>query len=200
MRYRPTMRLPRLGSSKLVSTWILITLAVSIVAMLDPGHVHEWAALAPERIWHGQLWRLVTWPLVEDGVTGLVLTCVTIYKFGGDLAHRWGERRLRRFMLQIIVAGGIVATLGALVSDYAWNMHRCGGWVVSDALVIAWARQYPSSTLQLYGFLELGGQRLVYFTIGVTCLIAFSYSPFYYAPELVACLVAAWYPRDFLAR
>lgn len=195
------MRLPRLGSSKLVSTWILVTLGASVVAMLDGGLVYEWAALAPERIWHGQVWRLVTWPLVEIGPLGLVLTCVTIYKFGGDLAHRWGERRLRRYMLQIVVAGGIVATLGALVSPYAWSMHRCGGWVVSDALLIAWARQYPSSTLRLYhGMLELGGQRLVYFTVGVTCLIALAYSPFYYAPELVACFGAAWYPRDFLAR
>lgn len=195
------MRLPRLGSSKLVSNWILITLAASVTAMLDGGFTYEWAALAPERILHGQVWRLVTWPLVEPGPVGIVVTCISIYKFGGDLAPRWGDRRLRRFMIEIVLASGIIATLGALISEHGWNMHRCGGWVVSDALVIAWARQYPSSTLRLYyGMLELGGQRLVYFTVGVTCLIALSWSPFAYAPELVACFAAAWYPRDLLAR
>lgn len=194
------MRLPRVGSSKLISNWILVTLVASIVAMLDGGFLDEWAALAPERIWHGQVWRLVTWTLVEPGPIGIVVTCVSIYKFGGDLAPRWGDRRLRRFMLQVVLAAGIIATLGALVSDHAWQMHRCGGWLVGDTLVIAWARQYPTYTIRLYGFLEVGGPRLVYLTIGVTVLFAIAYGPFVHAPELVACVAAAWYPRDFLAR
>lgn len=195
------MRLPRFGSSKLVSTWILVTLAMSIVALIDGGWIEDRAALAPERILHGELWRLLTWPLVEPSPIGLAITCVSIWKFGGDLAARWGDRRLRRYMIHLVVAGGVVATLGALLSDHAWNMHRCGGWVVGDALVIAWARQYPDATLRLYyGMLELGGQRLVWFTLGFTCLVALASSPFVMAPEIVACVGAAYYPRDWSAR
>ena len=146
------------------------------------------------------MWRLLTWPLVELGPIGLALTLASIYKFGGELAPRWGDRRLRRFILQLVIAGGVVASLGALVSDHAWNMARSGGWAVCDALVISWARQYPLSKIRLYGFLELNGQKLVIFTAGVTVLIAISSSPFVMAPELVACLGAALYPRDWLSR
>ena len=192
--------LPRLGTSKLVTQWLAVTLVASLIAMLDGGWLVRWTALEPDRVWHGQVWRLVTWPLVELGPIGLVMTLASIYKFGGELAPRWGDRRLRRFMLQIVIAGGVIASLGALVSDHAWNMVRTGGWAVSDALVIAWARQYPTSSLRFYGFLELNGQKLVIFVAGVTCLIAISTSPFVWAPELVACLGAALYPREWLGK
>jgi len=193
--------LPRIGSSKLVSNWILLTLAASIVALLDGGWLADLVGLQPERVFHGHVWRIVTWALVAGGPMGIIATCLSIYKFGGELAPRWGERRLRRFILQVILAAGVVTTLGALISDHAWNMSRTGGWAISDALVIAWARQYPTSTLVLYhGLLELRGQQVVWFTAGVTILIAVATNPFVMMPELVACLLAAYYPRSWLAR
>jgi membrane associated rhomboid family serine protease len=190
--------LPRLGSSKLVSTWILLIFALSVVGMLDGGFLYSWLALEPDRVWRGQVWRVLTWAFIESSPMGIIFTLITIYKFGGDLAPRWGDRRLRRFMLQIIVAGGVVASVGALVSDHAWNMARTGGWAISDALVIMWARQYPTYTVHVYNYLELGGQKLVWFTVGVTVLLAAGSSPFVYAPELVACFGAMMYPREWL--
>lgn len=192
--------LPRLGSSKVVSTWILVTLVASIVAMASGGRLAAFTALAPERIWHGEVWRLVTWPLIDLSPYSLVVTCVSIYKFGGELAPRWGERRLRRFALHIVIAAGVVTSLGALLSPHAWHMSRTGGWAISEALVIAWARQYPAATLRLYGMIELGGRRLIAFTVGFAILTAIASSPFVMAPELVACLAAAYYPRAWLAR
>ena len=192
--------LPRIGSSKLVSTWILATLTASIVAAVDGGWLEYWVALAPEKIWRGEIWRLVTWPIVELGPMSIIFTCAAIYKFGGELAPRWGDRRLRRFMLEIVIAGGAVTALGAWLSDDAWQMYRCGGWAVSDALVIAWARQYPNATLTLHGLLTLSGQQLVMVTVGVTVLIAIYTTPFVVAPELVACFGAALYPRGLLHR
>ncbi len=192
--------LPRIGSSKLVSTWILVTLGASIFSMLGAGWLASWAALEPSEIWHGQLWRLVTWALVEAGPYGLAITIVSIYKFGGELAPRWGDRRLRSFMLQLVIAAGVVTALGALVSDRAWHMSRCGGMAVGDALCIAWARQYPTAQIRVYGLLTLSGKQLIVATAGFTILMAVAYGPFAMAPELVCCLGAACYPRAWLSR
>ncbi len=191
---------PRIGPSKLVSTWILVTLSASVVAMVDGGRVASWTALEPDRIWRGEVWRLVTWAFVELGPTGLILTCLSIYKFGGELAPRWGERRMRRFALHVILAAGVGTALAAVLADHAWHMVRWGGWAITDALVIAWARQYPNATLQLYGLISLGGRQLIGFTVAVTILMAIASSPFVMAPELIACLAAAYYPRAWLAR
>lgn len=191
---------PRLGSSKLVSTWIAVTLGASIVAAVDGGWLARWAAFAPSRIWRGEVWRLATWAFVEPGALGLVLTCASIYKFGGELASRWGDRRLQRFMIEVLGGAAVVTTLLALVVGDAWYMHRLGGWAVGNALVIAWARQYPERCLALYGLLQLQGQRLIVVVIAITGLFAIFRGVFPMTLELLVCAAAYWYPAARLAR
>jgi len=190
---------PRLGSSKFVTRWILVTLASSIVATLDGGWLASWAALAPSRILHGEVWRLATWPLIEAGPLSLVLTCAAIYKFGGELAVRWGDRRLRRFIGAIVV-GAAVLTCGLAAIAGGAHLERLGGWAVTDALVIAWARQFPERTLVLYGLVAVRGRELVAVTLGIAILIAIYVGPIAMAPELIACSAAATFPRTLLRR
>lgn len=191
--------LPRLGSSKLISTWIWITLVASIAAAVSGG-LMEWAALAPARIWRGEVWRLVTWAFVEPGALSLILTCASIYKFGGELAPRWGDRRLRRFMIEILGGAAVVTALLGLVSTEVWHRGYLGGWAVCDVLVIAWARQYPDSVLVLYGMVQLSGRNLITAVIAITCTYALFAGPLAMAPELLACAAAYSYPGAWLAR
>ena len=189
--------MPRLGSSQLVSRWIVATLAISIFSVLDGGFLWRWAALAPHDVFRGQLWRLVTWSLIEPTPLSLVLTCVVIYKLGGELAIRWGDRRLRRFVLHIVVGAGIATCLLAALFG-ARHLHRVGGWAISEAIVIAWARQFPNAPLVLYGLLVVRGQQLVRITVAFAILMALYYGPINMAPELFATAAAALYPREWL--
>jgi len=189
---------PRLGASKLVSRWLIATLVLSLLAAVDGGHVASWAALAPDRVWRGELWRLVTWMLVESHPVSLLLTLAAIYRLGGELAARWGDRRLRRFVAEIVIATGLATCLlGTLPGAYVF---RLGGWAVADLLVIAWARQFPERTLVLYGLVHLDGQRLVAVTIGIAIVFAVYFGPIAMAPELAACAAAAAYPPGRLRR
>jgi membrane associated rhomboid family serine protease len=190
--------LPRLGSSVLISTWIWITIAASIAAALSGG-VMQWAALAPARIWRGEVWRLVTWVFVEPGALALILTCASIYKFGGELAPRWGDRRLRRFLLEILGGAAAATALLGLISAEVWHRQYLGGWAVCDVLVIAWARQYPDSILVVHG-LRLNGRNLAAAVIAITCVYALFAGPLAMAPELLACVAAYSYPGAWLAR
>jgi membrane associated rhomboid family serine protease len=191
---------PRLGSSKLISRWLLVTIVASIFAALDGGWLASWASLAPSRVWHGQVWRLFTWPFVEPGPMSLVFTCVIIYKLGGDLAVRWGDRRLRRFMLAIVLFAGVGTCMLAALAR-ATYLERLGGWAVSDVIVIAWARQFPEQALALYyGLLVVRGRQLVRITVAVAIVFAIYFGPITMAPELLACAAAAAYPRSLLRR
>jgi membrane associated rhomboid family serine protease len=148
---------------------------------------------------HGELWRLVTWPLIEHSPLQLIFTCAAIYKFGGELAIRWGDRRLRRFALEIVVAAGVITCLLALVTGSGY-LVRTGGWALTDALVIAWARQFPNATIVLYYVLPLHGRRLITVTLAATVLYALAYGPVWMGPELCACLLTVAYPRGLLRR
>jgi membrane associated rhomboid family serine protease len=191
--------LPEQRTSEFVTQWMMVTLAASLFAWLDGGWLASIASLAPAKVFHGQVWRLVTWPLVDMGPISLVLTCVAIYKFGTELAVRWGDRRLRRFVLQVVVAAGVFTCVVAAITGQQF-IHHLGGWAISDLLVIAWARQFPDRPLVLYGLLTVRGQQLIYFTLGVTALFALRGGFVAYAPELAACAIAAAYPTQLLRR
>jgi hypothetical protein len=192
--------LPRLGTSRLISTWIWITLIASIAAVIDGGFVVGWTALAPARVWRGEVWRLVTWVFVEPGPLCLITTCVCIYKFGSDLAYRWGERRFRRFLIEVLGGAAVVTVVLALVSSAAWRSYHLGGWAVSDALVIAWARQFPDSPVVIYGVIRVNGQNLIRLVIAITAVYAVFGGLFVWAPELLVCAAALWYPKARLAQ
>lgn len=192
-----SLKLPRLGSSPLISQWLLATIGLSILAQLDGGWIVSKLALIPSRVWLGEVWRLVTWPLIELGPVSLLLTCLVIFRFGSDLATRWGERRFQRVMLQIVVAAAVITVLVSAIADVS-RLARVGGWAVSDALMILWARQFPTQSIVLYGMLTLNGRKLIQFTIGFTALYAIYYSPVAMAPELAACALAYYYPRRWL--
>src|SRR5262245_9540682 len=167
----------RLGSGKFVTRWLGITVAASIVAVADGGWLASWMSLAPDRIWRGELWRLVTWPLIELGPVSLVFTCLAIYTFGGDLAVRWGDHRLRRFVGRIVIAGAVATCVLAALTG-AGDLRRLGGWACADALVIAWARQFPDRPLRIYyGLLELRGRQLITFTLGSAVVFALYNGP-----------------------
>ena len=188
------------GSSKLVARWIALTIAASLVAAVDGGWLASWATFAPSRIWRGELWRLVTWVFVEGSPFQLVLTCVVIYHFGGQLLPRWGERRLRRFLLEVLGGSAVVSALLALILPDLWFSYRFGGWAVADALVIAWARQYPDSTLIVYGLLRLRGCELIKITVGITAVYAAFAGIFAWSLELCVCAAAYYYPPKRLMK
>jgi membrane associated rhomboid family serine protease len=190
----------RPGSSKLVARWIALTVAASVIAAIDGGWLATWTTFAPSRIWRGEVWRLVTWVFVEGSPFQLLLTCVAIYHFGGELLPRWGERRMRRFLLEVLGGSAAIAAVLALVSRDLWFSHRFGGWAVADALVIAWARQYPDSTLVLYGLLRLRGRELIRIVVGITAVYAVFAGIFTWSLELVVCAAAYWYPGQRLGR
>ncbi len=179
--------------------WIVVTLVASGVAAVDGGWLASWVALAPSRIWHGEVWRLVTWPVVQPGPISLVLTCAAIFKLGGDLAASWGDRRLQRYIGQIVVATAIATSAVAAIAG-AGHLSRLGGWAVIDALVIAWARQFPGRLLVLYGMVALQGSELVAVTVGISIVFAVYLGPLIMAPELFACGVAAAFPTGLLRR
>lgn len=178
-----------------IARWMAITAIVSVIGWLDGGLVWRWLTLAPGRVWHGEVWRVVTWIFVEPSPSSLVFTLLVIYRFGGELLPRWGARRLVRFLAEVLLLAALVTCALAWVSDTVWTSARDGGWAVCDVLVIAWARQYPYAPFSLYGMITIRGKELVTFTVGFVVLCAVAWGPLAVIPELVAVAAAALYPR-----
>jgi membrane associated rhomboid family serine protease len=139
-----------------------------VIVLLGLGTLVGWitglgpvAALVPDLILRGQLWRLVTWAFVQGrgDFLGLLFAGLVIWSMGSQLAYAWGERQfLARFLL-IAVGASAGATLLALIWEPA-NQPHLGVWPVANALLLAWAMLYPTQQVSIWGVLPLTGKTL----------------------------------------
>jgi membrane associated rhomboid family serine protease len=176
----PLVREMKLGPfrmPRIIALLILATGIASILAAMGARSGAPWFAadtvLRGSEIWRGELWRLATWALLDLSVLGLVFACLTLYWFGSDLVRHWGDRRFLAFFFGIAAAAGaLTALLGRLLWTALEGFPYAGGWVVADAIVVAWGLLFPGREIRLYGVIRLTGRHLVWVTVGLTVLYA----------------------------
>lgn len=134
-----------------VGTTVLWTM-LSVVAMLfgaammrtTQSHV---LVLDPERILHGEIWRVVTWPFAYPGGVGFwpVLTVVMFWYFGKDLEeHLLGRSRMLQFVLSVTVIFAVVAVaIQAIFGDAAAVVDPYGLSTVQLVVLLAWIAEWP---------------------------------------------------------
>jgi membrane associated rhomboid family serine protease len=172
---------------------VSLTLALSLFAVIDArqgGALWYHLALLPDAVWRGQIWRLVTWPFVIGHPLTLLYTCVALYVFGSDLAVAWGVRRYLRTAATVVLAAGAGTCLIALLVADARGLPYLGGMALADAVVIAWARQFPDQPVLAYFVLLVRGPTLVAVVVAATLVFAAYLGVTWMMPELLAVAAA----------
>src|SRR5712691_1624364 len=72
-------------------------------------------ALTPERVFAGELWRLVTWTFLELHPLGMIFACLLLALIGRDLSSAWGHWRFVGVYLGFAVAVGVTTCLIGLL-------------------------------------------------------------------------------------
>lgn len=184
--------------SPTVAALLAATFALSLGGALTEGFGA--LALVPARVWRGEVWRLVTWVFALPSPETLVATAVGLYWFGGELAERWREPGLRRFVGAIVGVTSVGTLTLTALAPAAQHLPYLGGWALGDALLIAWALEFPDRRLRVYAVLSIGGPPLAYGVAGLTALAAVYFGPLVMLPELLAAMTAlAWMSASRLA-
>jgi membrane associated rhomboid family serine protease len=184
---------------------LLLSLVVGLsllVAFGDrhAGSVFELTALAPSQVWHGQVWRLATWPFIEPGPLALIFTCLFIYWFGRDLAEEWGSRRFLLVFGGVMLAAAVATCLIALVDASVMPQTYLGGWALTTAMVVAWGLWFPTRVVRIYFILPITGFWLAWLTIAITVVYAVYAGWEGFLPELTGeAGILAWLFRRSLA-
>lgn len=186
--------LSRLGSSKLISRWVVTMVAVTLIALIDHGWLHRWLTLEPAMIWRGQLWRLVTWLVVPSGIGGAALVCICLYRFATDLAEDWGDARLLSYVLVVGATAAAGTALCGLVSDVVWHSRHIGSSAVWSLVLIGWCRTYPDGAIEYHDALRVTGRKRYLSILALTGLIIVIEGPLMAIPELLTCAIACCYP------
>jgi len=168
---------------------VSVTLALSLLSAID-GALWYQLALLPDAVWRGQIWRLVTWPFAIGHPLTLLFSCVALYVFGSDLAVTWGVRRYLRTLAAVVLIAGVGTCLVSLLVPDARGLPYLGGMALADALVIAWARQFPDQPVMAYFVLLVRGPALVGVVVAATLVFAAYLGVTWMMPELIAVAAA----------
>lgn len=175
---------------------LLLTL-VGVAGMRNGFPLLAWVGLAPAAVWHGQVWRLVTWIFFDPGLNPLSLLfwAMMLLMFGRDLCDAWGWRRFTRVYLGIGVVAGVVTCLIALAWGAVMGADYMHTWPVVNALVIAWALMFPTRQILFSLVIPVSGKALVWITVGFTVFFALLYGIDRFVPNLVALAAIFAYMR-----
>jgi len=177
MRHEPvSFGFPRPGKA-LIGVMVAVT---CIWVMFGVGL--NWAGasagvLAPfigdaSKVLHGQVWRLVTAPLIHSpGDPGhLLMTLLGLYFLGTSLEERWGVRRTLAFLLgSAVFAFALQVVIGALVPKLGQQVFY-GGLGMVEAVAVAWALAHRHATVRLFFVLPVSGTMLLVFVFVMSVL------------------------------
>lgn len=157
-------------------------------------------ALLPDKVWSGQVWRLVTWPLANGFEQRLLWTAVAVallWYFGSRLEEQIGRIRMTVLLGALIVFPGII---GALL-----DLPQAGIRSIEIAVLLIFIAEYPN--IRFFFGIPAWVLGLVYVVTDVLQISADGTSDqllFYLASLVIAALAARavgmltaypWIPR-----
>ena len=154
---------------------LALTITCSLVAAFGNRKwvaLFEMGALVPGRVLNGEVWRLVTWSVIEPRPFGLIFTCLFLYWFGSDLAKEWGSRRFFLVYGAVALAASVGTCLVALGDGTVHDRMYLGSLAVSEALTVAWGLWFPSRVIRIYFVIPIKGIVLAWGTVALTVAYA----------------------------
>jgi membrane associated rhomboid family serine protease len=118
---------------------------------------------------HGQLWRLVTAPLLHppQAVWGVIFSVLVLYFFATPLYERWGARRLYLFLFGCAAFAFAVESIAHAflpgITAEVWG----GASVMADAALVAWALGAPGGHVLFMFVLPLRPMVMVALVAGI---------------------------------
>ena len=93
----------------------------------------------------GRLYQLLTYPLVQVGLTGLLFDCLVVWFIGSELERIWGGKTYFKFLLASMLSAGLFYLLFSLL--FATRFPLVGMTGISYALLFAYAVLFPNRIL-----------------------------------------------------
>lgn len=142
--YRDNQPLTQIGRLPVYGTTIVvaaIAVGVLISALAGYGVAAAILAFEPNSFWrHGQVWRALSYLMVEQIDFFTIFNLLFIYGFGRDCEQEMGRRRYFAFLGLLVVTPLLLATLLWLVG---FDGGVIGSTHLAIGLVIAFATIYP---------------------------------------------------------
>jgi membrane associated rhomboid family serine protease len=146
----------------------------------------ELGALAPAWVLRGEVWRLLSWSVIEPSPLSLLFACLILYWFGRDLAAEWGSRRFLFVYLGVALVAAVGTTLLSLVDPSVLAQTYVGSWPLAEAITVAWGLWFPDRIIRVYLVIPIRGLVLAWGTVALTVVFAIYAGWERFVPNLLA--------------
>jgi len=152
-----------------VTRGVLAATAAGYLLTLFVPAAASFLALLPGALLAGEVWRLVTYPLVNISIFSVLWDLLLVWSFGSEVEPRWGSRRFAVFLL---LASASAAVLGVATAWLLPASHFGGGSGFAPplvALIVAWTLEGPTLPTNFFGVLPM--TRLGFAAIALTLVV-----------------------------
>jgi len=138
-----------------VTRGTLVLTVLGYLATLFPALPVGLLTAVPDRIVPGgELWRLVTYPIVNVGIVSVLFSLLLLWSFGSELEPEWGSRSYALFLVLATLSGGILGVGAALLLGGAFGTgYGLAGPLT--AVIAAWTLEGPSRPTNFFGVLPM---------------------------------------------
>lgn len=119
--------------------------------------------LSAERVFHGHIYSLLTYPFLSNSIIEVILNCLMLWLMGSEFESNWGTKRYLSFILTTILGGALLYLLVVGIffqSSVIFSFPLTGLSGIVGALCLAYAVIYPD---RIFSFLMLIPVKAKYF-------------------------------------
>jgi|GEM_PF-556854 len=143
------------------------------------GRLEALLTLQPSDVWHGHVWELFTFTLLETTAPGFLISAVMLWIFGTQLEQLWGTRRFLFFYFSTTALAGLAAAVIGLVIAPVGHTLNAGGWASIEALCAGFALSFPTAQILLAFVLPIQARLLIPISLGITLLFVIMHGNVY---------------------
>ncbi len=170
------------------------TAIVYLISMLSRNYVlYNLLCFNREAILHGQVWRLITYPLtlIQDNILFQFICLLCYYSLGRAMENQWGTFKFNLFYLTGVVLMDIYSMIfGGTATVYYLNM----------SLFLSYATMYPQASFLLFFIIPVKAWVFALFDLVIILLGLFSppYGPWNFFPIIALANYFLFFGRDVL--
>lgn len=187
--HQPVMWLrgyPLYAAHFIVFVFVSSMLVTTAFLAFNLGHLLDWAIFHSDEVLKGQVWRVLTYGLVNPPSLIFAVDMFVIAWFGRELEKFFGRRIFVRFYLGLYLLAPLLFTLVGL----RWQMSLSGE-IGGFALFIAFATLYPEVAMMF----NILAKWLAVILVGILTLVAVAYHDW---PRLITLWAATGYAYLFV--
>lgn len=159
-------RHPRFGIPNLMK-WIVVgNVIVYLLSMFSNASAISFLAFNWDKVLHGELWRLITFPFISgySSVGDLLWLALFLYFYywvGSALEREWGTAKFTLYYFSGLVLTLIMSIVVSIATGVSMNVY--GTTYVNLSMFFAFAMLYPDMQVLLFFFIPLKVKWMAWF-------------------------------------